>query len=641
MPPFAMRILPLGVLLHLIAAPLATAQLLFREIGKAHLPARLSTTLPLVADVDGDGDHDLLFKTPLQLLINDGAAVFVDETSARLPANAPSTSVAAAFGDVDGDGDLDLLLLGYSNRRLLLNDGRGRFTDAAAGSLPPLASTVFDAAFVDVDGDLDLDCVVPGRVPPSTIVNALLLNDGRGRFTDVTSARMPPSSPYTGTVLAADVDGDNDADLVIGGAMLINVNGAFRDEAGTRWPQPLYNAGGVAADVDRDGDLDLLLETWYPTAQTRLLLNDGLGRFSDATAGRIGLGVVSAAVGDLDRDGDVDLLASATRVLLNDGRGVFVETGARAVPERCGAWTSILVDADGDGDLDAVVTGPGLLLNDGRARFVDASEDRCPSGAPYARHLVTFDADGDLDLDVLVLASDPALYLNDGDGRLLPDWSGRFPPFAFLQTNAGAAGDVDGDGDADLLIAGDSNYSAFRLLLNDGRGFFRDAPAGRFSYAASYTVAVEFTDIDADGDLDVLAIHTRQPSALFVNDGRGAFANVSASHLPARTDPVARVAVADYDGNGSPDVFVACNQAQPRLWLNDGSGRLVDVTSSRLPAQVLTHALVLRGQELLGVGRQRHDHGVGARPDGDVDRRASTRDHVTNSSPPSGRLAMV
>jgi hypothetical protein len=573
-----------------LLASAAPAQLLFRELRKAHLPARPPeelrlTALPLAADVDSDADLDLLFLSPLQLVINDGAAVFTDETGRRIP-SAPSAVDAGAFGDIDGDGDVDVMLLG-ATQRLLRNDGTGRFADAAPGSLPPLPPIAFDAAFVDVDGDRDLDAVVSGR--STAIVHALLRNDGSGRFTNVTATHMPGSPPWSGTILAADLDRDGDADLVIGGSVLVNGNGTFRDETALRMPPALYGNATAAADFDGDGDLDLLFETWSPNAQTRLLHNDGSGRFEDATAGRVGLGVRDAAAGDLDRDGDQDLLAAASRVLRNDGSGVFVEDGMPRVPERCGAFQARLLDADGDADLDAVVNGPGLLLNDGGASFVDATQEWCPSRAPWARGLQPIDCDGDRDLDLLLLAyTSTTLYLNDGDGRLRASAPSRLPPdLSFLQTGSAASADFDHDGDADLLVAGDINYPGSWLLLNDGRGFFLRAPPGRFQYASRSAIAIAPTDVDGDRDVDVLVANHAQPTALLLNDGRGAFVDATFSHLPLRTDPVAAIAVADLNGDRAPDVFFACISAQPRLWLNDGTGRYIDATTGRLPSEVL------------------------------------------------------
>src|SRR5690606_27023391 len=118
---------------------------------------------------------------------------------------------------VDGDRDLDVVFGNVRARdRLLLNDGSGRFTDVTAARLPDDAADTLALAAGDVDGDGDPD-LVPGNQDPSAGQGAqdrLYRNDGSGRFVDVTGARMPVDAERTSAVVMTDVDGDRDLDLV-------------------------------------------------------------------------------------------------------------------------------------------------------------------------------------------------------------------------------------------------------------------------------------------------------------------------------------------------------------------------------------------------------------------------------------------
>jgi hypothetical protein len=197
-----------------------------------------------------------------------------------------------ATADVNGDRRPDLLLVGEGQDRLLINDGAGGFRDETEARLPREAVTAQDSRFVDVDGDRDLDLVVGYEGG-----HALWINTGGGVFRDETEARLPAS----GNVEARKV--------------------AF-------------------GDVDGDGDVDLYFAHvgWQGRApQDALYLNDGRGRFSDATATNIPAEsdtTLSAALADLDGDGDLDLatVGQRLRVFANDGRGRFTDVTGTAVP---------------------------------------------------------------------------------------------------------------------------------------------------------------------------------------------------------------------------------------------------------------------------------------------------------------------
>ena len=169
-----------------------------------------------------------------------------------------------------------------------------------------------------------------------------------------------------------------------------------------------------------------------------------------------------------------------------------------------------LGDVDGDGDLDMVVgNGSGganeLLLNSGDGTFVAASA--FPGGSADTYAVALGDVDGDGDLDMVVgnnWGGSNELLLNSGDGTFVA--ASAFPGGSEY-TYAVALGDVDGDGDLDMVVGNNfdmvvGNYGANELLLNSGDGTFVAASA--FPGGSAYTNAVALGDVDGDGDLDMV-----------------------------------------------------------------------------------------------------------------------------------------
>ncbi len=421
-----------------------------------------------IADFDGDGDADVLSLRGRALLRNDGAAGFADVTSG-LPGVSGSNLVVR---DVDRDRDLDLVFEGANSRvQLLLNDGSGRF-------LEPWRDTVLESlpasplALADLDGDGDLDLVAS---------NGVRRNDGTGRFEP--AAELLDAPVRARDVALGDVDGDGAGDLLFCGDQVSPIRLFLGQEDGFHLAPasaiPATLAPPVSldlADLDEDGDLDAFLTQGtggifgpsFPSAWWR---NDGRGAFEDA--GTLPGDLVApraAAVGDLDGDGHLDVLVGKIgpeALFLGDGAGGF-EDASRNLPDAAfdhGTLALALADLDGDGDLDAfLVNGvPGIdqtlplpdqsLTNDGSGRFtVTASHPTRDIGVSVA----AADLDGDGDPDVVVGGSDFAtvvpessatvFYANDGSGRLL-----AFERRIDARDSSLVAGDLDGDGDVDLV----------------------------------------------------------------------------------------------------------------------------------------------------------------------------------------------
>jgi hypothetical protein len=334
------------------------------------------------ADFDGDGDLDLLVakeKRPNVLLINDGHGRFTD-ASDRLP-RASHDSEDIAVADFDDDGDLDAVIASEDDAtpEYYVNDGSARFSDGAARLPLHAVCNAVAAGDVDRDGDVDLVFGCEGPEP-------LLLNDGRGTFSPAPPSDIDHSDDVTQDVALGDVDGDGDLDLLAGNEdgnrlYLNDGRGAFADAsdriASPAHPEETRNAD--LADVDGDGDLDAFfanVDLSRGEIRSRLLINDGAGRFTDQTAARlppIGWPVMDGDFADVDGDGDVDLVTTSIphggqpRAYLNDGRGRFADASADWWPHalRAEGIELEIADFDGDGRLDVYMANyrdPDYLL---------------------------------------------------------------------------------------------------------------------------------------------------------------------------------------------------------------------------------------------------------------------------------------
>lgn len=350
----------------------------------------------------------------------------------------------------------------------------------------------------------------------------------------------------------------------------------FRDRSAERLPATIGRLGrsmdAEPVDVDADGDVDWVVAK--ELGANVVLVNDGAGRFADASDARLPRGVHDSediAAADFDGDGDVDLVSvseddAAHELYLNDGRGTFADASAR-IPVATVANAVQVIDLDGDRDVDIVIGNAGrntALLNDGHANFRDATADVLPPGDETTQDLAFGDVDGDEDLDLVEGNEDGnRLLLNDGSGRFTVAPAGRLPlPPAGEETRGVELGDVDGDDDLDVFVA--NVYFARqrppqdRLLLNDGTGAFRDVTATHLPVVGLNTAGAAMADLDGDGAPDLaLAYAFGGSHAIWRNDGTGRFADVTADLVPApvRGDGVA-VATADVDRDGIVDIYL-------------------------------------------------------------------------------------
>lgn len=292
----------------------------------------------------------------------------------------------------------------------------------------------------------------------------------------------------------------------------------------------LLSGSGVAAgDVDGDGWCDLYFCGMDPA--NALYRNLGNWRFEDITAASgtacEGQDSTGAVFADVDGDADLDLLVNSfghgVRMFANDGQGRFTEkTEEAGLASRSGGTSLALADVDGDGDLDLYVVNYRTTTIMDRVkttfqilpqgdRFVVASVDGVPTTHRDLTNRFVMGPAG----NVIELAEPDILFRNDGTGRFTPvswtdgsflDEQGR--PYVDAPREWGLAAqfhDVNGDLAPDFYVCNDL-FSPDRFWINDGQGRFRAADLLAVRTTSTFSMGIDFGDLDRDGAVDFMVV---------------------------------------------------------------------------------------------------------------------------------------
>ena len=527
-----------------------------------------------------------------------------------------------ALADLDGDGDLDLVI-GERSGHLVYYRNDGGLTGGFSPASWTLVTDRFAGvdtgdwavpAFADLDTDGDLDLLVgtgQGQV-------AFYRCDPDDTWTLVNASYLSVSG-YSAAPAFADLDGDGDLDLLINSSesgwvqgwlyyfrrdgtpsapVWTLVSSQYAGISGEGWALPAF------ADIDGDGDVDLLVGqggrvAYYrndgpPTNPTWTLVTDNFAGISGGAAN-------SPAFGDLDGDGNPDLLCGEQwghiAFYRHDG-AAWAYLGNDFFPfDLYGDSAPALADWDNDGDLDMLIGQVYGQVYQYTNVGSTTSPDWRPDGEllrlPWTNHPHAFptlaDMDGDSDYDLFIgeggfqgadAGGNIHYYRNDGT-PVSPDWTLVTTRFLGLDVGGWATPsfvDIDADDDLDLFI-GDED-GTLTLVENTGTPAspvwaapvrpYADLHLGDYSAPA-------FLDIDGDGDLDLLSGQGDGTLAYVRNDGTRStprWTLVTTQHPGISTGDRSIPAAADLDGDGHADLILGDGDGGINFYRYLGRGTL-------------------------------------------------------------------
>ncbi|MFQ5454778.1 MAG: FG-GAP-like repeat-containing protein [Nitrospirota bacterium] len=579
-------------------------------------------------DINGDGAADIViandFERDSKIYINNGDGTFSSDSTIFLSIR--GCSKAVDLGDIDNDGDLDILIVNFYNSsdcpqftRLLMNDGIGNFTDVTKTNLPEGLSGRYQSIaglFSDINGDGYPDIIIANL----SSNNLLYINNGDGSFRDVTDTAIPPTnSADTTAISTGDIDGDGDMDIIFFTLdkevlFLNDGNGVFTD-ASVNLPDISDSTwDGRLIDIDSDKDLDILK---INNGQNLIYINDGKGRFFDLTPGRVpiaeteGMGIDA---GDINGDGYTDIIIAngnkkgeQNRIYFGNGQGSYFDATGN-FPIDTGETRGIDIgDIDGDGNPDIVLANYKgeirLFFGDSERNFSEAEGTPIPvfNNEDAYEAVSLFDIDMDSDPDLIIIKGDgqhDRLYRNDSDQQTIRFTDITASNLIGQKANDGkgmAYGDIDGDGDMDMVIA---DIGREIVWINDGAGGFIDETEKRLPAEPdgnTSSASVLLADLNSDGYPDIFLSNNNisgtdanKQNRLYINDRSGRFTDVTNTNLPSATDDdTMETAAADIDGDGDLDLAIANdnfgNTCKNRIYINEGDGHFTDVSSDRIP----------------------------------------------------------
>ena len=546
-------------------------------------------------DFDEDGDLDILIAS-----FGSGVSWF-ENINARGQFAEPQIlvsqpqSISMLLADVDTDGDDDVVTWGNRDENLQW------YEKLSAGKLSETPQLISDSVNVgtsgtrpvaaDLDNDGDIDFVVETEKTRVTDELVWLENLGSGEFESPRLIDANSRIRQRGLRIA-DLDGDGDQDVLILNSrnrvatfMNLDGNGTFSEP--TRIPPQIDAVRSFnTADVDGDGDHDILYAENFTKRMAWLENLDGItfGSEQFITGQDPELTITHIRAADLDTDGDLDVLtvsAEDGKVSWHeniDGQGQF--GGRRLITKDAKSLNSLDVsDLDNDGDLDIVYALSDfnsivwLENEDAKGRFglpkLVAAEAREISS------VFAVDIDGDGDQDIL------SAFPGDHDICWFEntDREGTFGPCRTVGVSAHEvsfihAGDVDRDGDLDVVSGSQSGQSITWFENSSGNGLFggEQLIASQIEGLSSLVLA----DGDVDGDLDVVATVDRmslewifKTAVWFENtDGRGQFQTGEYLSLPGDEF----IHAADLDGEGTLELIAIDPRGLPVIWRENAFG---------------------------------------------------------------------
>ncbi len=438
------------------------------------------------ADLNNDGWNDIITANAnaratdgYQVMLSDGTGGF--HPSYRN--NAGQNTEDVMVGDMDNDGKTDIMTADSYSMQFTVhkNPGNGVFHVPAAFETGNSFSASVD--FADIDGDLDLDAVVSASGRTATGVQVRYMkNLGNGNFDGGTVCSI-----RGGGVQAKfrDLNGDNKPDILFATAInsapydfhyaINNGNGTF----GAVQTKALGSCGWYdidAADLDNDGDNDVVVTEWLGcvgiTESSRRIyisLNNGSAVFANPIIKIVSPQPAPIAFGDFNLDGNKDIITGSAGAIIEIsmglGNGDIMPPVSYSVGEQGGATDIVAEDFNSDGKTDIASsnfwegTTMSVLYGNGNGTFQPA----------------------------VIL---PSAYSPD-----------------LLNVSGITAGDLDNDGDKDIIVGNNASNSLSLYYNNNGVFEYRMRAGAILSVFSPV-----FADIDHDGKGDIGAVGSLPPS---------------------------------------------------------------------------------------------------------------------------------
>ncbi|WP_339917489.1 T9SS type A sorting domain-containing protein [Yeosuana marina] len=554
------------------------------------------------ADIDNDGDLDVLsasaFDDKIAWYENiDGHGNFGSQQIISTNMDYPVLVYAV---DIDGDGDMDVISSSTNDNKLAWyenTDGQGVFGSQNIITSSGNGATQVNAADFDGDGDMDILSVLSYDDKIVWYENT----DGQGSFgvqKNITTIGDGASSVYT-----IDIDGDGDTDVISGSNNTSSAIGWYKNDGLGNFSAKQIIASNTdvdgvilvyGSDVDNDQDIDLISFSYRDSKIAWFENIDGQGNFSLSQTitqfyfkSSIYINYVSILTDDIDSDGDFDLVFSSSELV--DSTSLFDKVAWYENKNGQGGFNiqhvinsnayypmnAYAADLDGDGDLDVLSASRdddkiAWYENiDGLGNFSTQKIIIENANSAHCVHAVDIDNDGDMDIVSASWDTDEILWFENLDGQ------GVFSTQKIVTSLADGASyvyssDIDNDGDMDLLSASYLDDKIAWYENTDGHGSFGGQQI--ISSNANGAVSVYTTDLDNDGDMDVLsASQLGDNIAWYENtDGQG---NFSGQHIiSSNVNGPSSIYAIDIDNDGDMDIISSSYLDNKIAWYENTDG---------------------------------------------------------------------
>jgi len=507
------------------------------------------------------------------------------------PAQAITTSVdrpeRILARDIDGDGDLDVVAAVLSDD--LVSWWENTLGDASSWAEHVVSNSYSSANSVaaeDLDGDGDLDLMATTKtyqVPVKWWENTAGDGSAWTEHTIVSSFRGDE-------ILADDMDGDGDLDVIVSAADENEIAWWENlDGSATSWSKHSVASITTAfisasvSDMDGDGDIDVLAAVKYADeiAWWENVTGDGLSWSKHSVDSSFDNTTKAEAV-DIDGDGDIDVIGAAEQAdeiawWENTAGGGLVWSKHSLQTGFNGAQSVHGADLDADGDMD--VLGSAIYGDE-----LSWWENLAGDGSSWSKHVLqaaydgadpidTGDLDNDGDLDVIGASKwgDRIDWWNNDTihrhTRLLDEHT---VVSSFGSAHSVHSADVDGDGDLDVLgtALNDDDISWFENMTGDGLAFTEHLVDGSFDGA----IDVYTADVDSDGDLDIIGAAAHADDIAWWENVNGDGSTWNKTIVTGNLDYVRGIHPADIDGDGDIDIAAAAYFASRVVWFENTAG---------------------------------------------------------------------